>query len=48
MIYSWISCCTLFRADPEKGPVNKNIDYGLQANIAIDIVKAMFAETACK
>ncbi|KAK5821328.1 nuclear condensing complex subunit [Linnemannia elongata] len=33
-------------ADPEKGPVNKNIDYGLQANIAIDIVKAMFAETA--
>ncbi|KAF9910006.1 hypothetical protein EC991_007625 [Linnemannia zychae] len=31
-------------ADPEKGLVNKNIDYGLQANIAIDLVKAMFSE----
>ncbi|KAF9126426.1 hypothetical protein BGW39_006620 [Mortierella sp. 14UC] len=31
-------------ADPEKGPVNKNIDFGLQANIAIELVKAMFSE----
>jgi hypothetical protein len=38
----------LFRADPEKGAVNKNIDFGLQANIAIELVKAMFSEAPCK
>ncbi|KAF9152294.1 hypothetical protein BG015_005503 [Linnemannia schmuckeri] len=31
-------------ADPEKGLVNKNIDYGLQVNIAIELVKSMFSE----
>ncbi|KAF9103383.1 hypothetical protein BGX29_003425 [Mortierella sp. GBA35] len=31
-------------ADPSKGPVNEAIDYGLQANIAIEIVKALFSE----
>ncbi|KAG0380475.1 hypothetical protein BGX24_007959 [Mortierella sp. AD032] len=31
-------------ADPEKGTVNRSIDYGLQANIAIELVKAMFSE----
>lgn len=48
ILISYSRMNVLFRADPDKGLVNKNIDYGLQANIAIELVKAMFSEAPCK
>ncbi|KAF9407125.1 hypothetical protein BGZ94_002812, partial [Podila epigama] len=42
-ILEWTDPRRVFGADPDKqGAATSNIDYGLQTNIAIDLVKAMF------
>ncbi|KAF9188617.1 hypothetical protein BGZ51_000480 [Haplosporangium sp. Z 767] len=46
-LLEWCEPRRVLGANPENGgPVDSNIDFGLQANIAIEIVKAMFTEPA--